>query len=78
MSTESAVLDLARDIERFALRSKQKKITITTRQDVADRFLNEEKQLYQMIVERFGLEISFDTSRVSIAQLEEALYDIGT
>ncbi|SMF67088.1 Rne/Rng family ribonuclease [Pseudobacteriovorax antillogorgiicola] len=76
LSTESAVLDLARDIERFALRTKSKKIFVTTRQDIIDRFMNEEEQLFQLLVERFDIEIALQPGRAEIESLQEALYDI--
>ena len=76
-STESAVLDLARDIERYALRTKRKAIKVVTRKDIVDRFLNEEKQLYQTLLDRFDLDIKFEVEKVSVDRLVEALYDIS-
>ena len=76
MSTESAVLDLARDIERYALRTKAKKITVTTRPDIAERFQNEEKQLFQILEDRFGIEVKFELREFLLSSFMEALHYI--
>lgn len=77
LSTESAVLDLARDIERLALRrDAPQKILVTARQDIIDRLQNEEKQYYDLLVERFGLDIEFCSNQISVKDLQEAPYDL--
>lgn len=77
MSPETLVYDMARDIERFALRTGQKKIKVRARQDLLDRFMNEDKQLYQDLVDGFQLELDLEISDLTVALLKEPPYEVG-
>ncbi|MFW7382016.1 MAG: Rne/Rng family ribonuclease [Oligoflexus sp.] len=78
MSPETTVYEMVRDIERFALRTGLKQIRVRVRQDVLDRFLNEENQLYQELIEGYQLELAFDVIALTEDQLSEASYEVGS
>lgn len=76
LSTASAVLEMVRDIERYALRSQDKNLKIVARTEVIERFLNEEKQLYEQLIEKYSLQIELIESAVSLSQLKEPPYEL--
>lgn len=76
LSNETSVLELARDIERYVLRTSQKSIHVHTRQDIIDRCQDEERDLFQVLKEKYEISIDFTADKVPIHRLKEALYDI--
>ncbi len=75
LTTASAVLEMVREIERYVLRTGHKHIRIVTREDIIERFLNEEKQLYELLVEKYDLNIELVESSINLALLREPLYE---
>jgi len=76
LSCESLVYDMMRDIERFYLRTGMKDIRIRIRDDVQEMLLNEEKTLYNSLVEKYGLELSFLATSMKSTMLHEPPYEV--
>lgn len=76
LSRESAVYEMMRDIERFHLRTGAREIRIRLRDDIQDLLLNEEKTLYNSLVEKYGLDLQFVPSTLESGMLKEAAYEV--
>ncbi|MBC7658608.1 MAG: Rne/Rng family ribonuclease [Chitinophagaceae bacterium] len=76
LSPESLVYELVREIERVYLRKKQKDIRIRLRDDVYEKLLNEEKPLFNSLVEKYQLQLQFELGSLKSQMLEEPPYEV--
>lgn len=75
-SVESLVYEMCREIERFYLRRGLRDIRIRIRDDVYERLMNEEKPLYNSLIERYQLNLLFETTALKAEILREAPYEV--
>jgi ribonuclease G len=78
LSQETLVYDLMRDIERYATITGKKHIHVKAREDLIDRIKNEEKQLYLELLDFYQLEVDFTSTSISIEQIKETPYEVGS
>lgn len=76
LSGESMVYEMVREIERHYLRRGQKDIRIRLRDDVYEYLMNEEKPLYNSLVEKHQLNLQFEPTSLKAGMLEEAAYEV--
>ena len=76
LKPQSIVLEMMRDLERFARRTGHKSIAIHTREDIVDRLQHEEKQLFKQVTDRLELEVELKSATVSLKELKEPSYEI--
>ena len=76
LSRESSVYEMVREIERYHLRTGAREIRIRLRDDIQELLLNEEKPLYNSLVEKYGLELQFTASSLESAMLKEPPYEL--
>ena len=76
LKAQSVVFEMVRDIERHVLRTGKKRLKVIAREDIIDRLMQEEKQLYQQLVEKFDLVIDLEASKVGLKQLSQAAYEL--
>ncbi|MCX6130420.1 MAG: Rne/Rng family ribonuclease [Proteobacteria bacterium] len=75
-SRESLVYELVRDIERFYLRTGQKEVRVRLRDDVQDLLLNEERTLFNVLQEKYAIELKFESSGLRSSMLKEDPYEV--
>ncbi len=76
LSLESTVYEMVREIERVYLRRGLKDIRIRLRDDVYEAILNEEKPLYNYLIEKYAINLQFEPTSLKTAMLEEAAYEV--
>ena len=76
LKPQSIVLELMRDLERFARRTNNREVIIHTREDVIDRLRNEEKQLFEEVAAKHGLNVGLRAKLPSLARLKQPFYEI--
>lgn len=76
LSRESSVYEMMRDIERHHLRTGAREIRIRVRDDIQDLLLNEEKTLYNSLVEKYALDLQFVPTALESSMLKEAPYEV--
>ncbi|RYZ51885.1 MAG: Rne/Rng family ribonuclease [Proteobacteria bacterium] len=76
LSGESLVYEMVREIERVYLKRKQKDIKIRLRDDIFEKLMNEEKPLYNSLVEKYQLNLQFEPASLKSEMLEESAYEV--
>ncbi len=76
LSAESLVMEMMREIERIYLKRKQKDIRIRLRDDVYEKLMNEERPLYNSLVEKYQLNLTFEPASLKVEMLDEAPYEV--
>lgn len=76
-SIQTETYNLVRDIERHVLRTQQKDLHVKVREDILNWFLNEERQLYQRLLDKHGLIVHFEKGGVTPEALQEPSYEIS-
>lgn len=76
LSHESTVYEMVREIERYYLRRGQKDIRIKLRDDVHEFLMNEEKPLFNSLVEKYQLNLSFELSALNSGMLRDSPYEV--
>ncbi len=76
LSGETLVFEMVREIERVYLRRKQKEIKIRLRDDVYEKLMNEEKPLYNSLIEKYQLQLQFEPASLKAEFLEEPPYEV--
>lgn len=75
-SVQSETYNMVRDIERYVLRTGVKDVRVRVRSDILDWFLNEELQLHQGLVEKYGLTLHFEKGALVVKELSESPYEV--
>lgn len=76
-SIQTETYNLVRDIERHVLRTHQKDLHVRVREDILNWFLNEERQLYQRLIDKHGLIVHFEKNGITPQALQEPSYEIS-
>jgi ribonuclease G len=76
-STVTEAHDLLREMVRLHVQTSKTLMRIRVREDVRDWILEEEKELYQQIVDRYGLTIKMDPSDLSLSALHDPTYEVS-
>ncbi len=76
LSNESLVYEMVREIERVYLKKGQADIRVRIRDDVYLKLMEEEKPLYNSLIEKYGLNVSFEMAQLKAEHVEEAPYEV--
>lgn len=75
-SVKTEAYNLIRDIVRHVLRTNQKDLRVRAREDIINWLLNEETQLYQGLLDRYGLILHLEKTHLLPEWLQEPSYEI--
>jgi ribonuclease G len=75
-SRESLVYEMVRDVERFHIRTGQKSIRVRVRDDVQDMLLNEERPLFNVLQEKYDIELVMEPTTLRSSMLKESPYEV--
>jgi ribonuclease G len=75
-SRESLVYEMVRDVERFHIRTGQKSIRVRVRDDVQDMLLNEERPLFNVLQEKYDIELIMEPTTLRSSMLKESPYEV--
>ena len=75
-SRESLAYELVRDIERFYLRTGQHVIRVRIRDDVLDMLMHEERPLFNVLQEKYALELIFEKTHLQSLMLKDDPYEV--
>ena len=76
LSNESLVYEMTREIERVYLKRGQKEIRVRLRDDLYEKLLNDEKPLYNSLIEKYQLLLQFEPASLKAEMLEELPYEV--
>jgi len=65
-----------RDVERFHIRTGQKSIRVRVRDDVQDMLLNEERPLFNVLQEKYDIELVMEPTTLRSSMLKESPYEV--
>ncbi len=74
MQTET--YNMVRDVERYVIRTGAKDVRIRVRSDILDWFINEEVQLHQGLIDKYGLTLHFEKGSLQVKDLHESPYEV--
>jgi ribonuclease G len=69
--------DLLREITRIHNQTGRTLLQVRVREDIRDWILEEEREWFQEIVDRWGLTVNFKNSDITIAALHEPSFDVS-
>ncbi len=75
-SIATEAYDLLREIRRRSLQTGQKEIRVRVRQDIQDFIFEEERVLFEELIQSLGLTIRFVPTDVTLTLLQEAPYEV--
>jgi hypothetical protein len=69
--------DLLRELVRIHTQTGRTLLHVRVREDVRDWILEEERDWFQEIVDRWGLTVNFRHGEMSVAALQEAPFEVN-
>ena len=70
--------DLLREIIRVHLQTKSVALTVTVREDICNRILNQERAWFDEIVRQFGLTVQFKNGELTLGALHQSSFEVST
>lgn len=68
--------DLLRELVRVHLQTRRTLLTVRVREDIRDWILEEERDWFQDVVDRYGLTVNFTESELTLSALNESSFEV--